>query len=247
MGDELASSNVNRSYSLAATSIAIFTFMLIFLYPRFASGEINALLFQVTLVVMSVATFSFVFASFFYYGSSPTVCLLWKRCPSSPSWWTYSLTAACRTTITNPGLRLRTRRVGMKIVVIGSTGLIGSKTLGILRQRGHEGVAASPNTGVNTITGEGLKEAMAGTQVVIDLANSPSFEDKAVLEFFETSGHNLHAAEAAAGVRHHVALSIVGTDRTPENGYFRAKVAQEKLIETSDRPRGLSGQRGSHD
>ena len=124
----------------------------------------------------------------------------------------------------------------MKIVVIGGTGLIGSKTVPILRQGGHEVVAASPNTGVNTITGEGLKEAMAGTQVVIDLANSPSFEDKAVLEFFETSGRNLLAAEAAAGVRHHVALSIVGTDRTPDNGYFRAKVAQEKLIETSGIP-----------
>jgi uncharacterized protein YbjT (DUF2867 family) len=124
----------------------------------------------------------------------------------------------------------------MKIVVIGGTGLIGSKTVPILRQRGHEVLAASPNTGVNAITGEGLKEAMARTQVVIDLANSPSFEDKAVLEFFETSGHKLLAAEAAAGVRHHVALSIVGTDRTPENGYFRAKVAQEKLIETSGIP-----------
>src|SRR5213596_2780452 len=124
----------------------------------------------------------------------------------------------------------------MKIVVIGGTGLIGSKTVSILRQGGHEVVAASPNTGVNSITGEGLKEAMAGTQVVIDLANSPSFEDKAVLEFFETSGHNLLAAEAAAGVRHHVALSIIGTDRTPDNGYFRAKVAQEKLIETSGIP-----------
>jgi uncharacterized protein YbjT (DUF2867 family) len=124
----------------------------------------------------------------------------------------------------------------MKIVVIGGTGLIGSKTAPILRQGGHEVVAASPNTGVNTITGEGLKEAMAGAQVVIDLANSPSFEDKAVLEFFETSGRNLHAAEAAAGVRHHVALSIVGTDRTPDNGYFRAKVAQEKLIEASGIP-----------
>src|SRR5262249_21965654 len=110
----------------------------------------------------------------------------------------------------------------MKIVVIGGTGLIGSKTLPILRASGHVVVAASPNTGVNTITGEGLKEAMAGTQVVIDLANSPSFEDRAVLEFFETSGRNLLAAEAAAGVRHHVALSIVGTDRTLENGYFRA-------------------------
>src|SRR5207249_10422771 len=124
----------------------------------------------------------------------------------------------------------------MKIVVIGGTGLIGSKTVPILRQRGHEVVAASPNTGVNSITGEGLKEAMAGTQVVIDLANSRSFEDKAVLEFFETSGRNLLAAEAAAGVRHHVALSIVGTDRTPENGYFRAKVVQEKLMETSGIP-----------
>src|SRR6187399_218968 len=124
----------------------------------------------------------------------------------------------------------------MKIVVIGGTGLIGSKTVPILRQRGHDVVAASPNTGVNTITGQGLKEAMAGTQVVIDLANSPSFEDKAVLEFFETSGRNLLAAEAAAGVGHHVAVSIVGTDRTPDNGYFRAKVAQEKLVQTSGIP-----------
>ena len=124
----------------------------------------------------------------------------------------------------------------MRILVIGGTGLIGSKTVAILREGGHEVVAASPNTGVNTITGEGLKEAMAGTQVVIDLANSPSFEDKAVLQFFETSGRNVLAAEAAAGVRHHVALSIVGTDRMPDNGYFRAKVAQEKLIETSGIP-----------
>jgi uncharacterized protein YbjT (DUF2867 family) len=123
----------------------------------------------------------------------------------------------------------------MKIVVIGGTGLIGSKTVAILRQGGHEVVAASPQSGINTITGEGLQEAMAGTQVVIDLANSPSFEDKAVLEFFQTSGRNLFAAEVAAGVRHHVALSIVGTDRT-DNGYFRAKVAQEKLIEASGIP-----------
>ena len=123
----------------------------------------------------------------------------------------------------------------MKIVVIGGTGLIGSKTVAILRQGGHEVVAASPNSGVNTITGEGLKEAMAGAQVVIDLANSPSFEDKAVLEFFQTSGRNLLAAEAAAGVRHHVALSIVGIDRS-DNGYFRAKVAQEKLIKASGIP-----------
>src|SRR6202047_496462 len=124
----------------------------------------------------------------------------------------------------------------MKIVVSGGTGLIGSKVVEKLKQKGHEAIAAAPNTGVNTITGEGLKEAMAGAQVVIDLANSPSFEDKAALEFFETSGRNLLAAEAAAGVRHHVALSIVGTDRTPDNGYFRAKVAQEKLIETSGIP-----------
>jgi uncharacterized protein YbjT (DUF2867 family) len=123
----------------------------------------------------------------------------------------------------------------MKIVVIGGTGLIGSKTVAILRQRGHDVVAGSPQNGINSITGEGLKEAMAGAQVVIDLANSPSFEDKAVLEFFETSGRNLLAAEAAANVRHHVALSIVAIDRT-DNGYFRAKVAQEKLIKISGIP-----------
>ena len=123
----------------------------------------------------------------------------------------------------------------MKIVVIGGTGLIGSKTVAILRQRGHEAVAASPQSGVNTITGEGLKEALAGAQAVIDLANSPSFEDATVLEFFETSERNLLPAEAAAGVRHHVALSIVAIDRT-DNGYFRAKVAQEKLIAASGVP-----------
>ncbi len=123
----------------------------------------------------------------------------------------------------------------MKIVVIGGTGLIGSKTVAILRQRGHEVVAASPQGGVNTITGEGLKGALAGAQVVIDLANSPSFEDKAVLQFFETSERNLLPAETAAGVRHHVALSIVAIDRT-DNGYFRAKVAQEKLIVASGIP-----------
>jgi uncharacterized protein YbjT (DUF2867 family) len=124
----------------------------------------------------------------------------------------------------------------MKIVVIGGTGLIGSKTVAILRQGGNEVVAASPKCGINTITGDGLKEALAGAQVVIDLANSPSFEDRAVLEFFETSGRNLLAAEAAEVVRHHVALSIVGTDRSPDNGYFRAKVAQEMLIEASGIP-----------
>ena len=122
----------------------------------------------------------------------------------------------------------------MKIVVVG-TGLIGSKTIAILRQGGHEVIAGSPKTGINTVTGEGLKGAMAGAQVAVDLTNSPSFEDKAVLEFFETSGRNLLAAEAAAGVKHHVALSIVGIDRS-ENGYFRAKLAQEKLIKTSGIP-----------
>lgn len=123
----------------------------------------------------------------------------------------------------------------MKIVVIGGTGLIGSKLVALLRQRGQEVLAASPNSGVSTLTGEGLPEALAGAQVVVDLANSPSFEDAAVMKFFQTSGRNLLAAEARAGVRHHVALSIVGTDRS-DNGYFRAKVAQEKLIEASGIP-----------
>ena len=123
----------------------------------------------------------------------------------------------------------------MKIVVIGGTGLIGSKTVAILRQQGHDVVAASPQSGVNTLTGQGLKEVLAGAQVVIDLANSPSFEDKAVLEFFETSERHLLPAEASAGVGHHVALSIVAIDRT-DNGYFRAKVAQEKRIEASGVP-----------
>jgi uncharacterized protein YbjT (DUF2867 family) len=124
----------------------------------------------------------------------------------------------------------------MKIVVIGGSGLIGSKTVNRLRDAGHEVVAASPNTGVNTITGEGLPEALAGAQVVVDVANSPSFEDKAVLEFFQTSGRNLLAAQAAAGVGHHVALSVVGTDRFQESGYFRGKLAQERLIKASGIP-----------
>lgn len=124
----------------------------------------------------------------------------------------------------------------MKIVVIGGSGLIGSKLVNRLRQRGHEVLAASPASGVNTITGEGLAEALAGAQVVVDVANSPSFEDKAVLEFFETSGRNLLAAEAAAGVKHHVALSVVGTDRLAESGYFRGKIAQEKLIKAAKIP-----------
>src|SRR5262244_2258434 len=124
----------------------------------------------------------------------------------------------------------------MKIVVIGGTGLIGSKTIPILRQGGHEALAASPNTGVNTITGEGLAQALADAQVVVDVANAPSWEDKAVLEFFETSGRNLLAAEAGAGVSHHVALSVVGTERLLASGYFRAKMAQEELIKSSPIP-----------
>lgn len=118
----------------------------------------------------------------------------------------------------------------MKIVVIGGSGLIGSNIVNRLRFDGHEVVAASPKTGVNTLTGEGLAEALANAKVVVDVSNSPSFEDQAVLNFFETSGKNLLAAEYEAGVEHHLALSIVGTDRLPDNGYFRAKVAQEKLI-----------------
>ena len=124
----------------------------------------------------------------------------------------------------------------MKIVVIGGSGLIGSKVVNKLREGGHEVVAASPASGVNTITGEGLADVLRGTQVVLDVANSPSFEDKAVLEFFETSGRNLLAAEAVAGVSHHVALSVVGTDRLSESGYFRGKIAQEKLIRESKIP-----------
>src|SRR5229473_7843500 len=115
----------------------------------------------------------------------------------------------------------------MKIIVIGGTGLIGTKVVKNLRDKGHEVVAASPSKGINSVTGEGLAEALVGAQVVVDVANAPSWEDKAVLEFFETSGRNLLAAEAVAGVRHHVALSIIGIDRAPDNGYFRAKVAQE--------------------
>ena len=124
----------------------------------------------------------------------------------------------------------------MKIVVIGGTGLIGSKLVALLRQRGQEVLAASPDSGVNTLTGQGLPEALAGAQVVVDVANSPSFEDAAVMNFFQTAGKNLLAAEAKAGVRHHVALSIVGADRLPASGYLRAKVAQENLIKASQTP-----------
>lgn len=124
----------------------------------------------------------------------------------------------------------------MKIVVIGGTGLIGSKLVKKLSERGHIVLAASPNTGVNTITRQGLAEALNGAETVVDVANAPVWEDEAVLEFFQTSGRNLLAAEAAAGVRHHVALSIVGSERLPDNGYFRAKVAQENLIKASGIP-----------
>jgi uncharacterized protein YbjT (DUF2867 family) len=124
----------------------------------------------------------------------------------------------------------------MKIVVIGGTGLIGSKTVERLRNKGHEVLAASPNSGVDTVTGEGLAEALAGARVVVDLANSPSFEEKAALEFFGKAGRNLFAAETAAGVRHHVALSVVGTDRLQGMGYFRAKMLQEDLIRSSGIP-----------
>ena len=124
----------------------------------------------------------------------------------------------------------------MKIVVIGGTGLIGSKLVNKLHEHGHDAVAAAPNTGVNTITGEGLAEVLKRASVVVDVSNSPSWDDAEVLKFFETSTHNILAAEEAAGVRHHVALSVVGTDRLSESGYMRAKIAQERLIEKSSIP-----------
>jgi uncharacterized protein YbjT (DUF2867 family) len=127
----------------------------------------------------------------------------------------------------------------MKIVVIGGTGLIGSKTVQKLKQQGHDALAAAPNTGVNTITGEGLAEAMAGAEAVIDVSNSPSFEEHAAMDFFQTAGRNIIAAEVDAGVRHHVALSVVGTDRLQDSGYFRAKLAQETLIKSSPVPYSL--------
>src|SRR5215211_696079 len=130
----------------------------------------------------------------------------------------------------------RNERAPMKIVVIGGSGLIGKKVVMNLRQRGPEVVAASPSSGVNAVTGEGLAQALAGARVVVDVANAPSWEDSAVLAFFETSGRNLVAAEAAAGVGHHVALSVVGTDRLLASGYFRAKMAQEKLIQAASIP-----------
>jgi uncharacterized protein YbjT (DUF2867 family) len=124
----------------------------------------------------------------------------------------------------------------MKIVVIGGTGLIGSKLVENLKERGHQPLAAAPNTGVDTISGKGLSEALAGAEVVVDVSNSPSLDDKAAMDFFQTSGQNITAAEQHAGARHHVALSVVGTDRLQASGYFRAKLAQERLIETSGVP-----------
>jgi uncharacterized protein YbjT (DUF2867 family) len=124
----------------------------------------------------------------------------------------------------------------MKIVIIGGTGLIGSKVVGKLKQQGHEAVAAAPNTGVNTITGEGLSEALAGADVVVDVSNSPSFEEQAAIDFFQAAGRNITAAEVKAGVRHHIALSVVGTDRLQDSGYFRAKLAQEQAIQRSPIP-----------
>src|SRR6266481_5845753 len=124
----------------------------------------------------------------------------------------------------------------MKIAVIGGSGLIGSKLVTKLREHGHDTIAASPNTGVNTLTGEGLAEVLKGASVVVDVSNSPSWDDAAVLNFFETSTRNLLSYEAAAGVGHHVALSVVGTDQLSESGYFRAKIAQEKLIKESSIP-----------
>jgi uncharacterized protein YbjT (DUF2867 family) len=127
-------------------------------------------------------------------------------------------------------------KVNMKIVVIGGSGLIGSKLVNKLREHGHEAIAASPNSGVNTLTGEGLAEVLKGASVVVDVSNSPSWEEKAVMEFFTTSTRNLLTYEAAAGVGHHVALSVVGTERLSESGYFRAKIAQEQLIKASSIP-----------
>ena len=136
----------------------------------------------------------------------------------------------------DPGIINKTRSIPMKIVVIGGSGLIGTKLVNKLLQLGHEVLAASPSSGVNTVTGEGLAQALVGARVVVDVSNAPSWEDNAVLAFFETSGRNLLAAEAAAGVGHHVALSVVGTDRLLASGYFRAKMAQEKLIKASPIP-----------
>src|SRR3979411_2830720 len=142
----------------------------------------------------------------------------------------------CKRSMASKRLGQQEKETIMKIVVIGGPGLIGSKLVNKLREHGHEAVAAAPNTGVNTLTGEGLAEVLKGTSVVVDVSNSPSWEDAAVLKFFETSTRNLLTYEAAAGVGHHVALSVVGTERLSESGYFRAKIAQEKMIKNSAIP-----------
>jgi uncharacterized protein YbjT (DUF2867 family) len=146
----------------------------------------------------------------------------------------FKVWSVLRTGVAAPKARVEV--IKMKIVVIGGSGLIGSKVVTILREQGHDPVAASPNSGVNTLTGEGLAEVLVGASVVVDVSNSPSFEDAAVMEFFKTSTGNLLTYEAAAGVGHHVALSIVGSDLLPDSGYMRAKVAQEKLIKESSIP-----------
>jgi uncharacterized protein YbjT (DUF2867 family) len=154
--------------------------------------------------------------------------------PLGPTHHTYRFTSALTLDPLSP--IHTTERQAMKIVVIGGSGLIGSKLVARLDDHGHEAVAASPDSGVNTLTGEGLAKVMDGATVVVDVSNSPSFEDAAVLEFFQTSTRNLLAAEAAAGVEHHIALSVVGTERLSESGYFRAKIAQEQLIRNSAIP-----------
>jgi uncharacterized protein YbjT (DUF2867 family) len=160
-----------------------------------------------------------------------------KRSPRQTQARRKDLPCPCRQSLyTDAMVAVDKWRTVMKIVVIGGSGLIGSKLVNTLRERGHDALAASPSTGVNSITREGLAEAMDGADVVVDVANAPSWEDQAVLDFFETSSRNLLAAEAAAGVRHHVALSIVGSERLPDTGYFRAKVAQEALIKASGIP-----------
>jgi uncharacterized protein YbjT (DUF2867 family) len=155
----------------------------------------------------------------------------WCFCHSTVGWIVSSGVTTMKTHTSSEKETARKR-----IVVLGGTGLIGSQVVNFLRERGCEVIAASPSTGVNALTGQGLAEAFAGADVVVDVTNSPSFEDKAVMSFFETSGRNLAAAEQVAGVKHHVALSVVGTDDLPESGYFRAKLAQENLIKGSGIP-----------
>src|SRR3954469_2626429 len=159
-----------------------------------------------------------------------------RACPISPVRVASSLSRRARRPPRNARARKAPRRYAMKIVVIGGTGLIGSKLVVKLKQQGHDAVAASPKSGVNAVTGEGLAAVLAGADVVVDVANAPSWEPAAVLEFFERSSKNLVAAEAAAAVKHHVALSIVGTERSPDIAYFRAKLAQETIVKASPVP-----------